>query len=157
MLQVEEPLYRLGIDLREEPVAKMRKIVQPDIVFISVLRRPHFGGHLQFAVLLDEAAKGDNRFRTVAVAVNVDENLSQLAFGLSLGRNVFQEAEFDGLAYPFHLARFRYDILAVERLPPDWISILTEPDSAGLKSPASQFEALSVDSGNSVGWPPFYR
>ncbi len=50
-------------------------------------------------VLLDEAAKGDDRFRTVAVAVDVDENLSQLAFGLSLGRNVFQEAEFYGLAY----------------------------------------------------------
>jgi hypothetical protein len=62
LLQVEEPLYRLGIDLREEPVAKMRKIVQPDIVFVSVLRRPLLGGHLQFAVLLDETAKRFQKF-----------------------------------------------------------------------------------------------
>ena len=45
-LQVEERLYRFGIDPGKRPIAKIGQIVSADIGFVSMLCRPLLAGHL---------------------------------------------------------------------------------------------------------------
>jgi hypothetical protein len=101
----------------------------------------------------DIPAKRHHLLRLVLDIVNRLKDSGQFFAGDLFIRCLLERTETDGHAFPHRPPRLVDDILPIETLPIRRTAILAQPDTAGLKSLASQFVlSLSADPGNSLGW-----